>query len=299
MKPAHCDVLVVGGGPAGMAAATTAAGLGLSTRLLDEQRAPGGQIYRGITTVPAALAQRLGADYTRGRTLAAALAASGVDAEFDATVFDLDAELNVAWLAGGAAREVAARHLILATGAMERATPVPGWTLPGVMYAGAAQLLLKTAASVPSGRVVLAGNGPLLLLVANQLADAGADVVAVVETTRFADMLGAARHLPRALRAGGTLVKGLAMMRALRQRGLRWIRGAAGSRSRVRSACRRCGSRPAAARKRSRPIPCCCTSASFRTPRSRGCCGSSTSTTPRRSRGARAPIHGAAARIRA
>ncbi len=146
----------------------------------------------------------------------------------DATVFDIDAGLNVAWLASGAAREISARHLILATGAMERATPVPGWTLPGVMYAGAAQLLLKTAASVPSGRVVLAGNGPLLLLVANQLADAGANVVALVETTRFADMLGAAPHLPRALRAGGTLLKGLAMMRALRRRRLRWIRGATG-----------------------------------------------------------------------
>ncbi len=223
---AGCDVLVVGGGPAGMAAATTAAGLGLSTRLLDEQRAPGGQIYRGITTVRAALARRLGEDYAHGRTLTDALAASAVDTEPDATVFDIDADLNVAWLRDGAAREIAARHLILATGAMERATPVPGWTLPGVMYAGAAQLMLKTAASVPSGPVVLAGNGPLLLLVANQLADAGANVVALVETTRFADMLVAAPHLPRALGAGEYLRKGMAMMGALRRSGLRWIRGA-------------------------------------------------------------------------
>ncbi|MDH5247335.1 MAG: NAD(P)/FAD-dependent oxidoreductase, partial [Betaproteobacteria bacterium] len=224
--PAGCDVLVVGGGPAGMAAATTAAGLGLSTRLLDEQRAPGGQIYRGITTVPAALARRLGEDYAHGRTLTDALAASTVDVEPDATVFDIDADLNVAWLRDGTAREIAAGHLILATGAMERATAVPGWTLPGVMYAGAAQLLLKTAASVPSGRVALAGNGPLLLLVANQLADAGANVVALVETTRFADVLGAAPHLPRALAAGEYLRKGMVMMDGLRRRRLRWIRGA-------------------------------------------------------------------------
>jgi NADPH-dependent 2,4-dienoyl-CoA reductase/sulfur reductase-like enzyme len=221
-----CDVLVVGGGPAGMAAATTAANLGLRTRLLDEQRAPGGQIYRGITTVAASLAQRLGDDYTRGRKISDALAGSNAEAEFDAAVFDIDADLNVAYLRNGEAREISARHLILASGAIERAAPVPGWTLPGVMYAGAAQLVLKTAASVPSGRVVLAGNGPLLLLVANQLADAGADVVALVETTGTADLLRAVSQLPRALGAGEYLLKGLALMRALRRRGTRWIRGA-------------------------------------------------------------------------
>jgi NADPH-dependent 2,4-dienoyl-CoA reductase/sulfur reductase-like enzyme len=221
-----CDVLVIGGGPAGMAAATTAARLGLRTRLLDEQRAPGGQIYRGITTVPAALARRLGDDYTRGRKISDALAGSNAEVEFDAAVFDIDADLNVAYLRNGGAREISAGHLILATGAIERAAPLPGWTLPGVMYAGAAQLVLKTAASVPSGRVVLAGNGPLLLLVANQLADAGADVVALVETTGIADLPGAVAHLPRALGAPEYLVKGLAMMRALRRRDMRWIRGA-------------------------------------------------------------------------
>jgi len=223
---AEADVVVVGCGPAGMSAATTAAVLGLRVLLLDEQGAPGGQIYRGITSVPPALAERLGPDYLHGRTLSEALAASSVRVLNGALVWDVDAELNIAYLRDGAARQVRAGHLIVATGAIERAAPVPGWTLPGVMYAGAAQLLLKTAASVPAGRVALAGNGPLLLLVANQLREAGAEVTALVETTRLSDLIGAAPHLPRALGAAEYLTKGLAMMRALRGSGTRWLRGA-------------------------------------------------------------------------
>ncbi len=223
---AESDVVVVGCGPAGISAATTAAALGLRVLLLDEQAAPGGQIYRGITTVPAALAERLGPDYRHGRSLSEALARSSVHVLHGAPVWDVDADLNVAYLRDGAARQVRAGHLIVATGAIERAAPVPGWTLPGVMYAGAAQLLLKTAASIPAGRVALAGNGPLLLLVANQLREAGADVTAMVETTSLSDLIGAAPHLPRALGAAEYLAKGLAMMRALRGSGTRWLRGA-------------------------------------------------------------------------
>lgn len=225
---AEADVLVIGAGAAGMAAAATAAELGLRTVVLDEQGAPGGQIYRGITAVTAQMAERLGPDYRHGRALANALSASAASVQTDTTVWDVDAALNVATLCDGVARQVRARHLIVATGAIERAVPVPGWTLPGVMFAGAAQLMLKTASSVPAGRVVLAGNGPLLLLVANQLLEAGADVAALVETTRTADMLAGAPHLPRALGAFGYLAKGVAMMRTLRRARVLWITGATG-----------------------------------------------------------------------
>lgn len=222
---ADADVLVIGAGAAGMSAAATAAEIGLRAIVVDEQSAPGGQIYRGITSVAPALAARLGPDYAHGRTLADALAASRVVVESGTTVWDVDADLNVAMLREGVARQMRARHLVVATGAIERAVPVPGWTLPGVMFAGAAQLMLKTASSVPAGRVVLAGNGPLLLLVANQLLEAGANVVALAETTGFGDTLAGAPHLPRALGAAAYLAKGIAMTRALRRSGVRWIRG--------------------------------------------------------------------------
>ncbi|HET9269619.1 MAG TPA: FAD/NAD(P)-binding oxidoreductase, partial [Vicinamibacterales bacterium] len=222
---ADADVFVIGAGAAGMSAAATIAELGLRVIVVDEQSAPGGQIYRGITTVAPSMAARLGPDYAHGRTLADALAASRVVVESGTTVWDVDADLNVATLREGVARQMRARHLIVASGALERPVPVPGWTLPGVMFAGAAQLMLKAASSVPSGRVVLAGNGPLLLLAANQLLEAGANVVALAETTGFGDILAGAPHLARALGAAAYLAKGMAMTRALRRSGVRWIHG--------------------------------------------------------------------------
>ena len=83
----EADVVVIGCGPAGISAATTSAALGLRVLLLDEQAAPGGQIYRGITSVPAALAEKLGPDYRHGRTLSDALATSSVRVLHGAPVF--------------------------------------------------------------------------------------------------------------------------------------------------------------------------------------------------------------------
>ena len=88
-----------------------------------------------------------------------------------------------------APRPLTARRILLATGALERPVPIPGWTLPGVMTAGAAQILLKSAGLVPEGRVVLAGQGPLLYLVAAQLARAGAAPAALFETAPIENYL--------------------------------------------------------------------------------------------------------------
>ena len=174
------DVAVVGAGPAGLAAATRCARLGLATTLFDEQSAPGGQIYRGITDAPAERVALLGADYARGAALVDAFratAAAYVPARRCgrrercpmATI-----ELGVSHSGAPAAAAtpttqiVRARAVILATGAQERPFPIPGWTLPGVMSVGGAQILLKTAGLVPQGRVVIAGSGPLLWLAAGQ-----------------------------------------------------------------------------------------------------------------------------------
>src|SRR6185295_1635931 len=83
----------------------------------------------------------------------------------------------------GRARRLRARRLIVATGAIERPMPIPGWTLPGVMTVGAAQILLKASGIVPNGRTILAGSGPLLLRVAGQLRRAGVRIECVLETT--------------------------------------------------------------------------------------------------------------------
>jgi NADPH-dependent 2,4-dienoyl-CoA reductase/sulfur reductase-like enzyme len=99
---------------------------------------------------------------------------------------------------------------------MERPFPIPGWTLPGVMSAGAAQILLKSAGLAPSEPVVLAGCGPLLYLLGWQYLRAGVPIKALVDTTRPEDYWRARRHLFAALRAWPYLRKGLELMRSLR-----------------------------------------------------------------------------------
>jgi NADPH-dependent 2,4-dienoyl-CoA reductase/sulfur reductase-like enzyme len=216
------DVIVIGAGPAGMAAAATAAALGLKTALLDEQPRAGGQIYRNVGDCDARVAALLGPDYTRGAGLVQALHTSGVEHRPDTLVWDVARDLTVTTLHAGRAFQLRAPQLIAATGAMERASPIPGWTLPGVMNAGAAQIAIKSGGAVPAGRVVLAGAGPLLLLVACQLLDAGVDVAALVETAPAGRRLEALAHLPAALRAWPMLAKGLAMVRRLHAAKVPW-----------------------------------------------------------------------------
>lgn len=225
------DLAVSGAGTAGMAA-EAAAGLGLSTLALDENAGPGGQIYRAVTSTPVRTRATLGEDYWRGAELAASFGASNGDYARAATVwsvgqgFDaLEREngLEVAVSRGGSAHLVGAKEVVLAMGALERPFPIPGWTLPGVMTAGAAQIALKSSGLVPAGRVVVAGTGPLLLLLTQQLRAAGAAVVALLDTTPRANWGQALRHAP-AFAGSPHLSKGLKLLWQAR-RGPRHVRG--------------------------------------------------------------------------
>ena len=158
------DVAVVGAGPAGLAAAANCARAGLMTVLFDEQASPGGQIYRAISATPVKRDTIFGADYWSGARLVRDFLASGAQYVPTATVWSLTREREIGVSVAGSARIVRAEQVILATGALERPFPVPGWTLPGVMTVGAAQILLKSSGLVPHGRTVLAGCGPLLWL---------------------------------------------------------------------------------------------------------------------------------------
>ncbi|HLI11504.1 MAG TPA: NAD(P)/FAD-dependent oxidoreductase [Alphaproteobacteria bacterium] len=209
------DLAVIGAGPAGLAAAARAAGLGVATVLFDEQPAPGGQIYRGVTETPLRERAVLGADYWHGADLVAPLRASGADYVAGAAVWSVSREGEIGVSIAGAARLIRARRVILATGALERPFPIPGWTLPGVMTAGAAQILLKSSGLVAQGAVVLAGTGPLLWLLAAQYRRAGARIAAMLDTTPPENRRAALPHLPAFL-ASPYFRKGLALLREVK-----------------------------------------------------------------------------------
>ena len=172
------DIVVVGAGPAGLAAATAAARAGSRVALLDENPQAGGQIWRSALeasrTDPAKVRsitrfQASGATLFSGRQV--------VDADVSGKPFTLSA-----WVATTQTLETFTfEQLILATGARERFLPFPGWTLPGVFGAGGLQALVRGGYEIRGKRVAIAGTGPLLLAVAAHLKQDGAEIVLVAE----------------------------------------------------------------------------------------------------------------------
>jgi hypothetical protein len=213
------DLAVIGGGPAGLAAASLAARAGLSTVLFDENPGVGGQIYRGITSTPVTDRTILGEDYWAGEALATEAKTSGARIVGGATVWNLDPQRIVGVSIDGKARMIEAKRVIIATGSQERPFPVPGWTLPGVMTAGGAQTALKAQGLLPSGRTVIAGTGPLLWLLAAQILRAGGKIEAIIDTTPRGNWLRALLHLPDFL-LSPYAVKGLKLLREVRAKAL-------------------------------------------------------------------------------
>ncbi len=217
----YWDAIIIGAGPAGLAAAAELGRAGVRVLLLDEQATPGGQIYRGVENASPALRAALGADYARGAGLVAAMRASGAEYRPGSFVWQITPD-RALWVSrGGQSTQMQAAAVLLATGAMERPVPVPGWTLPGVMGAGAVQTLLKSAALAPE-RLVLAGSGPLLFLLAVQCLNAGAPVAAILDTTSRANEIAAAKLLPGVLAGPGRsyIFKGFMLKAALRAAGV-------------------------------------------------------------------------------
>lgn len=206
-------VAIIGAGPAGLRAAEVLAEAGSRPLLVDEGHRAGGQIYRrpppGAERPAAAL---YGFEARRAQALhdLADALAPRIDYRPGTTVWGIatrePAGFDLDCLGPEGHGRIVADRLVLATGAMDRTLPFPGWTLPGVFTLGAAQIALKAQGMAIGRRVALVGAGPLLPLVAHQYAKAGATLVAVLDVTPLAAKVRAA---PRLAAMPATLAKGV------------------------------------------------------------------------------------------
>ncbi len=218
MNPKY-DVIIIGAGPAGMAAAIEAGNSRLSVLVLGDQWSPGGQVYRDIERMEPQKLEILGEEYRHGQNLAHRFREAKADYLPGAQVWQVESDRIVNFIIEEKAKQVKAEKIIIATGARERPVPIPGWTLAGVMAATAADVLLKSHGIVPDGRIVVAGSGPLLFLTASRLIDFGVTVEAVLDTTPLSNYVSALPTLPRALPGYKYLIKGLQMKQHIRRSG--------------------------------------------------------------------------------
>ncbi len=181
-KHMKVELAVIGGGPAGLAAAIEAARNGVQVAVFDENKRPGGQLFKQIHKFFGSEEHQAG---RRGHDIGCSLLLEsrdlGVDMELDTIVWGFEpGRLGIE--NDGRSSIVETRKVLIATGASENPLCFPGWTLPGVMGAGAAQTMMNVHRVLPGRKVIVIGSGNVGLIVTYQLLLAGAEVVAVVES---------------------------------------------------------------------------------------------------------------------
>ena len=179
MDRIETEILIIGGGAAGMSAAISAAGDGGKITIVDDNPHLGGQIWRaelGRTRSPDAI------------KLISEIESGQIRILNNSQVFAAAGENCLAVETSQGRPDIAYRKLIIATGARERFLPFPGWTLPNVFGAGGLQALVKGGLNIENKRIIVAGTGPLLLAVAEYLGSKRAKVLAIVEQTSAANL---------------------------------------------------------------------------------------------------------------
>lgn len=196
------ELAIVGAGPAGLSAAIEARKAGVDVLLIDENARPGGQLFKQIHKFFGSRAHKAG---IRGMNIGTELLMEseklGIQTWLNGEVCGIEDGHNL-WVVIDRSRSeiVKAKKIILATGATENAVSFPGWDLPGVMGAGAAQTMINVNRVLPGKKVIMLGSGNVGVIVAYQLLQAGADVVAILEAAPRLGGYGV--HTAKVSRAG-------------------------------------------------------------------------------------------------
>jgi thioredoxin reductase len=213
----HTHIVIVGAGPAGLCAGIEAARAGARAVIIDENAAPGGQLFKQIHKFFGSFEHRAGArGYSIGAELLAETRDLGVEVILSAPVYGLfkhEAGMVVSYMREGREQAILGKKLILATGAAENALAFPGGTLPGVMGAGCAQTMINVHRVLPGKKIVMVGSGNVGLIVAYQLLQAGADVEAVIEASALIGGYGV--HASKLRRAGTPILVGHTIAHAI------------------------------------------------------------------------------------
>ena len=216
------DLVVLGAGPAGVAAANVASKEGAEVVIIDENSSAGGQIYRAPPNEFQPQNSFKSDEFREGEKQRNILENSNLTALFKHRVWSVSSDLVVSTVGPNGLSSWHARSLIIANGALERIIPFPGWTIPGVIGLAASTILLKSQYVLPGQSTVVAGCGPLLIAVANGIIKSGGKVSAIIDLNSKSDWIKA---FPRLLSRPDQLFKGMSWFANIMKAGIKLYGG--------------------------------------------------------------------------
>ena len=214
----NVDVVVLGAGPAGVAASKAASQEGAKVIIIDENASAGGQIYRAPPNEFQPHNSFKSPEFQEGEKQRKILSNSNVKTLFNHRVWSISSDLVISTIGANGLGSLHPKSIIIANGALERIIPFPGWTLPGVIGLAASTILLKSQFVIPGQSTVVAGCGPLLIAVAYGIIKSGGKVSAIIDLNGQLDWM---KVFPKLLSRPDQLLKGMNWFATIKKAGVK------------------------------------------------------------------------------